>query len=113
MRCSSSKLAANRQELQEHEQEVGEPRTAAMFPLCCIYTGYTLQHGNSVLYRNKTGCVNKLAYSKSLHLSDSDPARTQTSFLFSPPSRPCRQYELIIHKTDTENPYGTTVQLYP
>eukprot|EP01043_Picozoa_sp_COSAG02_P058638 COSAG02_NODE_7334_length_3059_cov_2.657770_3_plen_55_part_00 len=31
-----------------------------MFPLRCIYTGYTLQHGNSILYRDNTCFVNEL-----------------------------------------------------
>ena len=29
-----------------------------MFPPSCMYTGYTPQHGNSILYWNNTHCVN-------------------------------------------------------
>ena len=55
----------------------------------------TQEYRNSVLYRNKTRCVNKLVYSKSRHLSDSDPARTQTPVLSNPPSVSCHLDELI------------------
>ena len=42
-----------------------------MFPLSCIYTGYTPQHGNSILYRDNTCCANELVYPKFPSLSDS------------------------------------------
>ena len=65
---------------------------------------------NSILYRDKTCSADEVTHSKLHRLSDSDSARTQTPFLFSPLSGPHVCMSSSFHKAEMENPvpYNST-----
>ena len=74
-------------------------------PPSCIYTGYTPQYGNSILYRDNLCFSSELVNSKIGLRSDSDPARTRAPIV--------RYWDTEISrfkKTDMENPvlYNST-----
>ena len=65
---------------------------------------------NPILYRDKTCSADEVTHSKLHRLSDSDSARTQTPFLFSPLSGPHVCMSSSFHKAEMENPvpYNST-----
>ena len=65
---------------------------------------------NSILYRDKTCSADEVTHSKLHRRSDSDPARTQTPFLFSPLSGPHVCMSSSFHKAEIENPVPSHVR---